>query len=187
MDSRNAAFDVKAELENLIYSGKSTVYEVIMIEEFAHVVAVEESGYAWIEPQRATLCGHCSANQGCSTSWLAKLMGNRQTRIKAIDPIGSQMGDRVTIGIHENALLKSALSIYGVPLLTMIGMSLMGDTLMNGTVYQNSGGIVFGLGGFGIGLAWLRYFARRNHYDTRYLPVIVRRIPAEQAHAIISP
>ncbi len=151
------------------------------------MVAVEKGGFAWIEPQRAKPCGQCGLSQGCSTSWLAKLIGQRRTQVKAIDPIGSSTGDHVAIGIHENIILKGAFSVYGVPLLIMIGMSLMGDTLMDGTVYRDSGGLIFGLGGLGLGMGWLRYFAKQIPHDTRYLPIILRRIPAEQARVIISP
>ena len=155
-----------------------------MIEEFARVVAVEESGYAWIKPQRAMPCGQCGISQGCSSPWLTKFMQHRQSRVKVIDPIGSHTGDHVAIGIHENALLRGAFSIYGVPLLTMIGMALMGDTLMAGTVYQDISGLVFGLSGLGLGLAWLRHFAKQISYETRYLPVILRRVPAESARTL---
>ena len=45
-----------------------------MIEENGRVVDVED-GYAWIETERRSTCGSCSANKGCGTATLAKVMG----------------------------------------------------------------------------------------------------------------
>ncbi len=149
-----------------------------MIEETATVVAVEP-GFAWVETQRQNACGSCAAKAGCGTSVLAKVYGQRRTRVRALDPGGMQVGDTVVIGLREAAFVKGSLAVYLVPLAGLLGGGLFGELI--GQQMQWPGEVATLLAaaaGFLAGLVWVRRFARRVRADLRFQPVVLRRLAA---------
>ncbi len=149
-----------------------------MIEEEAYVVCLEAEGYAWVETRRQESCHSCLAGKGCGAVTLARWMGQRAARIRALDPINSQVGDRVVVGISEQALLKGSFVVYMVPLVCMIGMAVLGDHLAAGNANEEVISLLTSLLGLGVGLTWLFHFARKSSKDSRYQPVILRRKPS---------
>lgn len=148
-----------------------------MIEETARVVT-SEGEYAWVETQRRSSCGSCSA-KGCGTGALAKVIGQRVQRLKALNRMGAAEGDTVIVGIREDALVRGSAAVYLVPLLAMLAGALLGET-MAGQLGSDSEvvSIVFGMLGFLAGLFWLRWFNRRVSRDERYQALILRRADA---------
>jgi sigma-E factor negative regulatory protein RseC len=145
-----------------------------MIQERARVVAVGE-GYAWVETQRQTSCGACSVNKGCGTAALAKVLGQRRTRIYVLSQIPLKVGDEVIIGIAEQALLKGSLAVYLVPLLALfagIAVSKVAFPFQNEPLT-----ILFGFLGLIAGFVWLRSFTRRIRADNRFQPLILSHSP----------
>ena len=150
-----------------------------MIEERAHVVQVDDSGI-WVETQRQSACGQCSANKGCGTAVIGKVVGNKRNRVRVIDPGGAaiRVGDEVVIGIEEQALVRGSLAIYLVPLLSLFFFGLLGQTLAPQLAIANAEAlsIAFGVVGLGAGFAWARLFSRSVMRDPRYQPVFLRRV-----------
>ena len=146
-----------------------------MIEETAHVVAADGE-FVWVETRRQSTCGSCAAKQGCGTSALAKVLGNRLARVRAINHGVAQVGDQVVIGIDEQALVRGSLAIYLVPLAGLLLGAVVG-ALMSTRLLVMGEGLTIGLGiaGLLLGLAWVRGFTRRIHNDSRYQPVVIRR------------
>ena len=149
-----------------------------MIEERASVVVVE-AGFAWVETQRTSTCGSCAANKGCGTGVVAKVVGQRMSRVRAMNTIDAKVGDEVVIGLHDQALVRGSLAIYAVPIVALLLMAVLGDLV--GTELQlasNEGlTVVFGFAGLAIGFLWVRQFSLRIADDSRYQPVILRRSP----------
>jgi sigma-E factor negative regulatory protein RseC len=151
-----------------------------MIEEQARVISVDR-GHAWVETRRQSTCGTCAANKGCGTAVLAKVLGNRRSRVRAIDPVGVTLGDEVMVGITESALVRGSLAIYTVPLISMLALA-----ILTGALWPSAGEplvILGGLGGLVLGMVWIRYFSRRVSLDPRYQPVILRRMRARDPRA----
>jgi len=144
-----------------------------MIEEQARVISTE-LGHAWVETQRRSTCGTCAANKGCGTSVIAKVVGNRRSRVRAIDPLGVRLGDEVVVGIEESALVRGSLAVYTVPLLAMLVTAVLARWLWPAAGEPLV--VLAGLGGLAGGLLWLRLFAHRVSADRRYQPVILRRL-----------
>ena len=146
-----------------------------MIEEQGRVVAVYD-GYVWVETQRRSSCDKCSVNAGCGTSVLSRILGQRRTRVRALDPIGAKAGDDVVIGIEDAMLLRSSLAAYLTPLLGLllgaIGGGMLAPTL---GIANEAGSILCALAGLAAGIAWLSYYSRRTAHDRRYQPVVLRR------------
>lgn len=90
-----------------------------MVEESARVTKVEKD-IVWVQAIAKSACGSCQAQKGCGHSLLAKV-GQKQ-----IDLPVSRNGfdvaenDQVIIGVPEQAILRSSMLMYGVPLLAMI-------------------------------------------------------------------
>lgn len=148
-----------------------------MIEETAQVVAAEGE-FVWVETQRQSACGSCAANQACGTATLAKVLGTRRTRVRAINRNGARIGDRVVVGIDESALIRGSLAVYAVPLFALLAGAVLGG-LLSERLLVSGESLTLGLGIAGLvgGLVWLRGFTRRIRSDSRYQPVVLRRLP----------
>lgn len=150
-----------------------------MIEEPAQVVSVEGAAgeYAWVETQRQSACGGCAANQACGTSVLTKVLGTRRTRVRALNRGGAKVGDRVIVGIDERAIIRGSLAVYAMPLLTLLGGGIVG-ALLSERLQVSGESLTLGLGIAGLvtGLLWLKGFTRRIRDDSRYQPVVLRRL-----------
>ncbi len=97
-----------------------------MIEEKA-IVTRCEGKYIWVQTQRKSSCGHCSAKNTCGTSVLAKVLGNKLAHVRCLNPHHDDLnqltlapGDQVIIGLQESALLSGSLLVYLLPLVSMI-------------------------------------------------------------------
>lgn len=147
-----------------------------MIEETATVVE-RSDGFAWVETQRRSTCSSCSANKGCGTGALSRVLGQRTARMKVLNPIDAQIGDRVVVGMQEAALIRGSLAVYLAPLLSMLLLAIVGQSLAGqlGVTNPEPLTIVFGAIGLVLGGVWLRRFTRRIGSDERYQPVILRR------------
>ena len=142
-----------------------------MIEQRA-IITQTEQGFAWIEAQRETSCGSCSARKGCGTGLLAKSIGRRFISMKVLNPIGAEVGDEVVVGLPENSFLKSAFLTYLLPLVLMFFGAIVASEL-------STNQLIIGLGGLGgIVLGWiiLRHHVRRLKRDPASQPVVIRKL-----------
>ena len=148
-----------------------------MIEEIAKVVRCEDD-VAWLETQRQTSCGACSANKACGTSVLSKWIGNKTVQIKAINPVAAVEGDMVLVGMKESALLKGSLAVYMIPLVFMLLFAVTGKVLAGQMAWQTELVVIlFAILGLVTAGLWLRSFTRRIQHDNDYQPVVLRRLP----------
>lgn len=149
-----------------------------MIEETAHVVDTEGE-YAWVETERRSSCGSCSA-KGCGTGALSKILGRRSQRLKVLNPVEAKPGDEVVLGIREQALLKGSVAVYIVPLLAMLGGALLGEGVA--PQWQSDAetlSMLFGLFGLAAGFFWLYHYNRGVSADERFMAVILRTSAAK--------
>lgn len=147
-----------------------------MIEETARVVAAEGE-FVWVETQRQSTCGGCAARQGCGTATLAKVLGRRRTRVRALNRDAARVGDRVVVGIDEQALVRGSLAVYAVPLLGLLAGGVLGALVQ--ARLQLAGEaltLIAGVAGLIAGLLWVKGFTRRIRGDSRYQPVVLRRL-----------
>ncbi len=147
-----------------------------MIEETAIVVDIDGE-FAWVETQRKTTCGACSANKGCGTATIGKIVGNKRSRLKVLNNLNAKKGEHVVVGLKENALMAGSLAVYAVPLLMMFFFAIGGQFITSWLDIQYSEGlrIVFALGGLLGGFVWLSRFTRKIQKDPRYQAVVLRK------------
>jgi sigma-E factor negative regulatory protein RseC len=144
-----------------------------MIEEPAVVVEVGD-GYAWVETRRQSACGACAAHDGCGTAALAKLWGERRTRVRAISALPLRPGDAVIVGLVEGALLRGALLVYLLPVVLLLAGALLGQAAFAGAGEEPV--ILAGAVGLALGFLAARVVSRRLRGDARFQPVVVRRL-----------
>lgn len=144
-----------------------------MIEEQAVVVDIGE-GYAWVETQRRSACSACATSEGCSTAMLAKAWGDRTARVRAIATLPLQVGDQVIVGLAEGALLSGSLLVYLLPLALLLAGALLGQAAFAGAGDEPV--MLSGAVGLGLGFLVARNWSRRWQDDTRFQPVVLRRL-----------
>jgi sigma-E factor negative regulatory protein RseC len=147
-----------------------------MLEETARVVAIEGRD-TWVETQRRSSCASCSAQAGCGTSVLAKVLGQRRSRVRVLSDMPLRVGDQVVIGIHEQAMLRGSLAIYAVPIVLLLLGALAGrlgaERLLWGSA--EAGSVILGCAGLLAGFMWVKRFTGSIRNDRKYQPVVLRR------------
>lgn len=143
-----------------------------MIEETAKIVELEGE-FAWVETQRESACGACAVNKGCGTATIAKVLGKKRTRVRAINRLNAKLGDEVVIGIQEQALVRGSIAVYAVPLVFLLLGGMLGEWLGQGSDSEWRA-ILFGLLGLGAGFLWLVRFSRKVRTSPSYQPEILR-------------
>lgn len=147
-----------------------------MITENAIVVSIDNN-QTWIETQRKSVCGQCSANKGCGTSVLSKVIGNKLSKIKAINNINAQVGDEVVIGLNEQSLLKGAFVVYMLPLILLFLFSFVGQLVSDNLLIQNNEFLIilFAVIGFYLGMRKVKSFSTSIAKNEKYQPVILKK------------
>ena len=144
-----------------------------MLEERARVLSVGNESI-WVEADRQQGCAKCEAGEGCGGGMLAKLVKRGTSRLEVVNTIaGISPGDEVVIGLNEQALLRSSVMTYLVPILGMIIAALLAEWLMDASDPVTAG---MGLVGLLAGFVMLRYFSDRVGADQRYRPTVLRRV-----------
>jgi sigma-E factor negative regulatory protein RseC len=145
-----------------------------VITETGKVVAVTGE-HAWIQTIRTSACQSCAARNGCGQKVLASVTGGRANQVRVVNSVDARVGEEVTLGIDESALLGASLLVYALPLLLMVAASMLGHYLSNGSDFAAMSGAVAGLAS---GFLVSRKLQSRNVGN--YEPTLLRvnRIPA---------
>jgi len=122
-----------------------------MIEQPATVIACDDNTI-FLETQRQSSCSGCKLKQGCGTGLLEKHVGTRFSRIEIDNTIQVTAGQDVTLAVSEEGLLRGALIMYIVPLVSLFLFSATSQVL--GLV--ESVEIMMGVLGFFVGLYWVK-------------------------------
>ncbi|GAA0849274.1 hypothetical protein GCM10009113_28600 [Marinobacter szutsaonensis] len=151
-----------------------------MITETGKVIAIK-GDHAWVQTIRASACQSCSARSGCGQRALASVTGGRANQILVANSINARVGDEVTIGIEEQALLGASMLVYAIPLGAMVLGTIAGHNLSGGSDGGAMLGAAAGLAG-GFFLARL-FSGRRGGYE----PKLLRRNPGCGPNLSINP
>ncbi|SMY36313.1 SoxR reducing system RseC family protein [Photobacterium andalusiense] len=145
-----------------------------MMRTLATVVAVD-SGYITVSCQQQTSCGHCASRDSCGTGIVSKAMPGRSHLITIDTNEKITLGQVVEIGLSERSMLSSALLVYMLPLLFLVGGSLLGQYLFVDLAASNQlGVIVSAVVATTIGLLIARHYAKRLDGDAAYKPSLIR-------------
>lgn len=145
-----------------------------MITETGKVVAVTGE-HAWVQTIRTSACQSCAARNGCGQKVLASATGGRANQVRVVNSVDARVGEEVTLGIDESALLGASLLVYALPLLLMVAASMFGHYLSDGSDFAAMSGAVAGLAS---GFLVSQKLQRRNIGDYEPMLLRVNRIPA---------
>ena len=148
-----------------------------MLEEHGIVVEIQDK-FAFVETQRDNVCSHCTANKGCGTASLARVVGQKETLVRVRNQKNVKVGDRVVIGVAEAALLKSSLALYLIPLLSLFVVAIGYESLaklFEWPSYEILTALA-GLLGLFAGLMWVKRMSVKMSEDLSYQPVIVKTL-----------
>jgi sigma-E factor negative regulatory protein RseC len=142
-----------------------------MIEERAVILSLDDVlSNATLEIERKTACGLCGQTRGCGNSIWGKLFAHQSSAFKAQNRINAKVGDSVIVGINEQALLKSAMLLYIVPLVTLFF-----GAILTQQIFDSNGYIMLGaLLGLIIGLLWVKGHTMSSRYFKLQQPMILR-------------
>lgn len=145
-----------------------------MLEERGIVVKVDEQ-FATVQTQRLVGCGQCATKAGCGTNNLAEMFGRKYTEIKVANLPAVKVGDTVILGLEEQALVRSALVLYLMPLLGLLAGALAYEmvTRVNQWPHLELLTILSGLIGFAVTLFWVKRLSLSMSSNPRYQPVIL--------------
>jgi len=130
--------------------------------------------FAWVRCEAQQACQRCAEGRGCGGGLLGRLLGDRLRLVRvARGDLDLRAGDGVVIGLGETALVRSAVVMYLVPLITLfVGAAVM-HRLTGGTdLWAIAGGVA----GLFAGLAYARRFGLRHGADPRYQPRVLGRL-----------
>lgn len=127
-----------------------------LIEGSARVVAVK-AAVAWLEPEQTGSCGSCAAAATCGSKGLGTLANRLESRrFPLADGSGLSVGDRVIVGVREDALIKASMTAYAMPLATMFATG----ALAQAATHRDSITIAACAVGLAVGLGLARLLAR---------------------------
>ena len=146
-----------------------------LVEGFARVVAIE-AGVAWLEPEPNPACGGClsSALCGSKSGGQDKRLAARRFALPDAPPL--RLGERVVVGAPPEGLLRAALLVYGLPLLTMLG----GGVIAQGMGAGDGVAMIATGCGLALGVLAARLGAGRLTAGGRMAPQFIRRFALDR-------
>ncbi|MDG6895439.1 SoxR reducing system RseC family protein [Volucribacter amazonae] len=131
------------------------------------------NGIAKVQCESQSACGSCAAKQGCGTSVLSELAGEKGKHILTVESlIPLKAGQIVQIGLAEKSLIFTALLMYMVPLIsilltTFITENLFVNELTRATLIFLTTALSFLL---------VRRYSKQLNQQRAYQPVLLRVI-----------
>ena len=147
-----------------------------MVEESARVLKVD-GDVVWVQAIAKSACGSCQAQKGCGHSLLAKA-GQKQIDLPvARNGVDVYENDQVIIGVPEQAILRSSLLMYGVPLMAMMVVA-MGASLLG---VEEKLGVLLAFIALISGFVWVNRRAKGANY-AQWHPRLMRKAQAAETH-----
>ncbi|MBR7889446.1 SoxR reducing system RseC family protein [Marinomonas sp. A79] len=140
-----------------------------MIEETGQVLSVED-GFADVETIRTSSCTACRARHGCGHHAIAQVSSANRMRMKAIDPLAVEVGQRVVVGIPEDTLLQASVWMYMIPLLGLVLGAVFPSLWSGGSEIA----VLFSVVGFAGGLLLAKRKSQHEMNNLDYYPKILR-------------
>jgi sigma-E factor negative regulatory protein RseC len=104
-----------------------------MIEEIGVIRAIEHDNAQQIvvvETQIKSTCGSCEAQSNCGTGAIAKVFATKRETLRFRLNEIVEVGQKVSLGIPEESLLKASAMVYCLPLLALIMSALIGQIFL---------------------------------------------------------
>ena len=104
-----------------------------MIEEIGVICAIEHHNsqqVVLVETQIKSTCGSCEAQSNCGTGAIAKVFASKRETLRFRLNEMVEVGQKVSLGIPEENLLKASALVYCLPLFALVLSALVGQTIL---------------------------------------------------------
>jgi sigma-E factor negative regulatory protein RseC len=147
-----------------------------MIEETAVVKSIENQQVE-VLTTRASGCHQCNEADSCSTSVLAKFFGEKEISLRLHSDLLLKSGDKVVLGIEENAFIGLTFLMYFLPLCALLLFAILGqfaEAFFN--IDNELPTILFGLSGLVGSYYFIRYLIKSYFDPQKINPVILKKV-----------
>jgi len=142
-----------------------------MMQEQAVVVAINGQKVS-VETERQSSCGQCSARSGCGSALLGKFFNRNKQHLIVETDLSLVVGDKILLGLDENALLRGSFIVYAIPLLMMLLLPMIvGQFVLSEAVSILSAAV-----GFSAGIIYVKYFSIVARSEENFSPVVLKRL-----------
>jgi sigma-E factor negative regulatory protein RseC len=117
-------------------------------------------------------CERCAAGKGCGAGLFGGQAQDRQVRARVASHLSLHSGDRVSVALEPQHLLRAAVIVYGYPLLGGVLAAIVAVLLGLGDLAA----AFAALAGLGAGILLARIRVRSGHCLQEFTPVIVARL-----------
>jgi len=142
-----------------------------MMQEQAIVVEVNGKKIS-VETDRQSSCGHCSAKSGCGSALLSKYFNRNNQPLVVETNLDLDVGDKVLLGLNEDALLRGSFIIYAIPLLLMLILPILMNQFFSSEIISIFSSII----GFSVGIIYVKYFSIVSRNSEDFSPVVLKRL-----------
>lgn len=158
---------------NKQHKSKST-HQADMLQELATVVETH-AGWVSVEVELKSACNHCSNNESCGTSTIAKAFSVKTQRFSIQSDLPCKQGDMLEIGLPESVVLKAAAVVYLLPLLGLFLFAAIGHMLaVNVSLNTDITAMVFAA--VGAVFAWRLGKSIAKQLEQASQPIILRNL-----------
>jgi sigma-E factor negative regulatory protein RseC len=148
-----------------------------MLEQTATVVDIEGDQLV-LETRPQSTCQSCAVNKGCGTAVLAKSVGQKVIHFRVVNTLSVSKGDRVVLGLPENAVLKGSIVMYVMPLLMMLAVAFIADSVLAIDAERRDITIaMLSFASLALSIGIGRYLFRNAETSQSYTPVLLRKEP----------
>lgn len=147
-----------------------------MVEESARVLKVE-GDVVWVQAIAKSACGSCQAQKGCGHSLLAKA-GQKQIDLPVDrNDFDVHENDQVIIGVPEQAILRSSLLMYGIPLMAMMAVAMVSSLLG----VEEKIAVLLAFIAMVLGFVWVNSHSKSLKFS-QWHPKLMRKAQTVEAH-----
>jgi len=143
-----------------------------MLETRAIVMQLE-GAEAIVEAVQGGGCGLCASSKGCGSSKMSQMLCVRPRQFRVRNAINAHIGEEVQVAVADGVLLRSAMTLYGLPLLLLFGGALLGRLWMGDTAGHDAGSVIGAAMGLLIGFLLAGFLASRQRASPASFPAIV--------------
>ncbi|MGD2186017.1 MAG: SoxR reducing system RseC family protein [Desulfobacterales bacterium] len=136
------------------------------------VVLRTDAEIAWVKTIRSSACEGCTAKGSCRT-----MGGGQEMEVKALNPAGARVGDRIVLSFETRSLLKATFLIYMFPIIALIAGAALGQTLASVMLFNSSAlSALLGFAFFFTALYMMKKRANKMAKQNAYQPKITKII-----------
>lgn len=114
----------------------------------------------WVEGIQQSACKACSAKSACGSHSLSKLGRTVKLWLPTNEPL--KVGEEIMVGLAEGALAKSAMIMYGLPLVGLMLMAIIGDAVAASWISSDALAAIMGFMGLVLGFVLARIWSDKN-------------------------